>query len=210
MWVPCCLPSKQTLGDREDVMKTRVNISFEVAVWLDWVCAFPVMVYRLVRYGYTFRRIALSQDKFAIVDAENFYQLNQFRWYACKTGSGAFYAVRMEGRRQIGMHRQILWVEKGLVVDHRNGNTLDNRKANLRPATKTQNRWNCGKQGKPASSRFKGVYWSNRYKQWSAMLRFNKQRIALGLFDSEIDAAKAYDEAAKKYHGEFARLNLSR
>jgi hypothetical protein len=95
---------------------------------------------------------------------------------------------------------------KGMIVDHINRNGLDNRKANLRLATISENCRNRGIR-KGASSKFKGVHWCNTRKKWLVGIKLNGHRKHLGSFDNEIKAAKAYDEAAKKYHGQFATLN---
>lgn len=97
----------------------------------------------------------------------------------------------------------------GLLVDHKNGDALDNRRDNLRLATYAQNAYNKKKTRTKTSSRFIGVCFSKKTGKWTAYLRFQGKRIWLGQFDNEIDAAKAHDRAAIKYHGEFARLNLA-
>ena len=105
------------------------------------------------------------------------------------------------------MHRQIINPSKRKIVDHINRNPLDNRRANLRIVTKSQNNMNrSGRRG--TSSKYKGVSWSKTINCWRAMISVNKKGIFLGRFDSETEAAKAYDEAAKKYHGEYAYLNF--
>jgi hypothetical protein len=92
-----------------------------------------------------------------------------------------------------------------LVIDHRNCDGLDNRRSNLRFATHAQNTLNRRKK-KNAVSQFRGVWF---YKgKWGSQISSQGKRMFLGRFDNEIDAAKAYDEAARKYHGEFARLNF--
>jgi hypothetical protein len=107
------------------------------------------------------------------------------------------------------MHREIIRTPRHLVVDHINHNGLDNRKANLRPATRAQNNYNrLIIKRKDSSSKYKGVSWKKEYKKWQAQIYVNGQFKFLGYFEDEIQAAKAYDEAAKKYYGRFACLNF--
>jgi hypothetical protein len=106
------------------------------------------------------------------------------------------------------MHDLVLNLPPHLHADHINHNGLDNRKANLRPATQTQNIWHRRKFKSPSRSIFKGITWMKRENRWRARITVNGRRLYLGSFDNELDAAKAYDEAAKKYHKEFAILNF--
>ena len=108
----------------------------------------------------------------------------------------------------VRMHREIMNAPAGLLVDHKNRNPLDNRRANLRLATHSQNMQNRGKFRSNATSQFIGVCLVKKTGKWKAQIKHQKKYIFLGEFDSEIDAAKAYDAAAIKYHGEFARLNF--
>ena len=171
-----------------------------------------LLLYRRALYGYPFRRIPLTQGKYAIVDPEDFERLNKHKWHAVK-GGNTFYAIRCVGPAKrttyIRMHREILRSPDHLVVDHINHNGLDNRKANTRPATRAQNNYNkLIVKGKNSSSKYKGVAWNKDKNKWRARLYFNGKLIFLGYFKDEIKAAKAYDEAAKKYYGEFASLNF--
>jgi len=104
------------------------------------------------------------------------------------------------------MHRHILYVPEGFVIDHINRNGLDNRKANLRPATVAQNAQNAVKRKN--RSGYKGVWLAKDKRKWRAAIWHNNKREYLGYFNSPRQAAKAYDTAAKKHHGEFAALNF--
>jgi hypothetical protein len=97
---------------------------------------------------------------------------------------------------------------KNRVVDHRNNNGLDNRRENLRIATKGQNVCNSIKTRRNTSSKFVGVSFDKRSGLWHAYITHCRKRKFLGYFKDETDAAHAYDVAAKKYHKEFARLNF--
>ena len=106
------------------------------------------------------------------------------------------------------MHREVANTPDGLVCDHINGNSLDNRKANLRSATHLQNCWNARKYSQSCSSKYKGVMFYKMRQKWGATICVHGKKIFLGLFVDEIQAAKEYDEAAKKHFGEFAALNF--
>ena len=95
------------------------------------------------------------------------------------------------------------------VVDHINTDSLDNRKANLRLATHSQNSCNSRRDKSNTYSRYRGVSFSKRKQKWFAAIRVNGKKTWLGYFDNEIDAARTYDVAARKYHKEFAMLNFS-
>ena len=152
------------------------------------------------------KKIKLTQGKFALVDDDDFEWLSQWNWHY---GNG--YAVRQSPRvrgkqRRIYMHREILQPPKGMQTDHINRTRSDNRRSNLRVCTSSQNQWNQHKIR--GSSRFKGVSWHKIGKKWQAQIIKNQKHIHLGRFDSEEDAARAYNKAALNYFGEFARLNV--
>ena len=188
------------------------NIRVSVPEWLDFVFVWPVLLYRQWKYGYWFRKIFIGDGRYAIVEPTDYYWINNFQWYAYGEDN-LIYALRTvisphKKTKTVCMHREIMNAPHGLLVDHRNGKTLDNRRANLRLATHSQNMQNRGKRRIKASSRFVGVSFDKEHKLWRAYIRYQEKRIHLGRFDSETDAARAYDEAAKKYYGEFARLNF--
>ncbi len=191
-------------------MKTNLTIS--IPVWLDRLFTWPVTWYRKRRFGYSFRRIDLGEGEWTILDEVDYYRFAGFNW--CADGSnGNIYAVRgakiAPGEFKIvRLHREIMNAPPGLLVDHRNCNTLDNRRQNLRLATRLQNAFNRSKRKSKASSKFIGVSRDTHRGKWIARTYYNYKQIWLGRFDSEIEAARAYDEAAKKYHKDFARLNF--
>ena len=152
--------------------------------------------------------IPLTQGKVAIVDAEDYEYLNQWKWYYAQG-----YAVRTEcinGRqRQVLMHRVIL-ERMGFKdfedSDHINRNKIDNRRLNLRATTHQQNTCNRGKQTSNTSG-YKGVYWSKQRKKWVARIYVDGKYVNLKGFINKKEAARVYNTAALMYHGEFAVLN---
>lgn len=157
-------------------------------------------------------QIALTQGQVAIVDDEDFDALNQFGWRAqWDPHTRGFYAVRSVpiggGKRAtVLMHRVITGAAKGTEVDHANQNTLDNRKANLRVCTASENARNRGKTARNTSG-YKGVSFDKRTGKWDARIGLNGKRRHLGYFDTALEAAAAYDRAALEMHGTFARHN---
>ena len=105
------------------------------------------------------------------------------------------------------MHRVILKTPKGMDTDHRNGDGLDNRRCNLRICTKSQNSINRKMQSNNTSG-YRGVYWHKRDKKWLAHIKIDGKKINFGYCSTKEQAAEAYNEAAKKHYGEFARLNI--
>jgi len=187
-------------------------IRIKIPAWLERIAVRLLLFYRRLRFGYPFRRIPLTQGRYAIVDPEDYPHLAKYKWRLCRTkGKNVLYAERSitlpNGKySRLLMHRQLLHVPDGYVIDHINGSGLDNRRANLRPATVAQNAWNSKKRS-PRSG-YKGVWFAKDKRKWRAAIVCNRKRIHLGYFKRRTDAAKAYDIAAKKYHGAFAVLNF--
>ncbi len=150
------------------------------------------------------KKIKLTKDKFSLVDDSDFEWLNGFKWMFFSSG----YAVRFDKGVYIPMHRFIMKTPKGMFTDHINGNPLDNRRSNLRICTAGENRLNMCIP-KNNTSGYKGVckFKYSKSLPWTARININKKRFHLGYFKNPEDAAVAYNEAAIKYHGQFARLN---
>lgn len=161
------------------------------------------------------KEIVLTQGKVALVDDEDFERLNQYKWTAVKSKAGWYAQRKLKVKNKNGylikikMHRQILGLgtlkEDKILVDHKDHNGLNNQKSNLRQATSLQNGANC-RNRTDGLSKYKGV--NLRGATWVARIGVNNQRIYLGSYKTEREAALAYNEAAKKHFGDFAYLNI--
>jgi len=189
-----------------------VNLNVGIPEWLDKICACPLVVYRRLKYGYFYRRIYLGQNEYTTVEPRDYYVFGKFKWILLGTGSN-LYAVREakigpRETKRVYLHREIMKPKKRKLVDHRNNDSLDNRRANLRLATHSQNVINRPKTKSKTTSKYRGVYFDKYRKNWGAVIRLHYKQRWLGRFENEIDAARAYDKAARKYHKDFARLNF--
>lgn len=155
------------------------------------------------------KEIKLTQGKVVLVDDDDFEYLNQFKWRFFVKGYARRNSPFLLGKRTvILMHREIMQTPADKQTDHINLDGLDNRRANLRICTPSENKQNMEAQSNNKSG-FKGVDWVERDGKWRASIRVNGKRIYLGHFDDPVVAACAYDAAAVKYFGEFARGNFS-
>ena len=155
--------------------------------------------------------ILLTRGKVAIVDDEDYSYLNQWKWnYKSKGHGNTGYAVRDITEngiyKAVLMHREIIRPSDSMEVDHIDGNGLDNRKVNLREATRSQNQQAKGRQRNNTSG-YKGVSYDAEKDKWRAQITYKGKGHKLGRYKIIEDAARAYNKAAIKYHGEFASLN---
>lgn len=154
------------------------------------------------------RTIPLTQRKVALISDRDYPRVRPHKWQA-HNNHGCWYAVTHlsapgPGRKQraLRMHRLIRGDISG-HIDHRNGNGLDNRRRNLRPATPSQNAANGKARG--AISGFKGVCPDRKRKRWQARINVAGKTLCLGTFDTPVEAHAAYMRAARRYFGTFAR-----
>ena len=154
------------------------------------------------------KKIALSGElgkgKFVLVDDEDFEKLNKYKWHF-----GTGYARRLSKgshstRKVIWMHRVIMNTPSNMVIDHIDGEGLNNQKYNLRNCLPKENARNT-RIASNNTSGYKGVY--RFHKSWRAVIFLNGKMIHLKMCSTPLEGAKIYNEAAIKYHGEFASLN---
>jgi len=157
--------------------------------------------------------LALTRGLMAIVDKEDLEILASKKWFAFSKG-GSWYAARTEGygakKRTIYMHRLLLAAKVGEEIDHANGNSLDNRKQNLRLCTHRENIRNQ-KLRRDNKIRLKGVHLIRKLlpRRWKAEIVLDDRKVTIGYFTTAIEAARAYDAAAIEHFGAFARTNRS-
>lgn len=138
------------------------------------------------------------------IDSEDAAVVLSHSWCLSKKGN-RFYVI--DRKNNIYLHRLLTGAHEGKVVDHINGNSLDNRKVNLRECLHKENIRNRRGKNKNNTSGFKGVFWMKHAKLWRAQIKVDKKIIYLGYFKDKVKAAIAYNAAAIKFHGAFASLN---
>jgi hypothetical protein len=160
--------------------------------------------------GVTFH-IPLTQGQYAMVDAEDYERVSRCKWCLSRTGNQLYAQRRCHGKT-IRMHQFLMNPPKGMVVDHIDGNGLNNRRDNLRICTPQQNAWNHKRRKEAdASSQYIGVYPYKRPPgKWYVKIQCAGAGTYLGPFDSEIEAARARDHKAIELFGEYAGLNFPR
>lgn len=157
------------------------------------------------------KEIKLTKGQVALVDDDIYDELNSHNWFAVKHGNN-YYACRRlwNGGHPIciSMHRVVMGIaDKSIHIDHKDCNSTNNQRFNLRICTRFENQANA-KAGVNQSSKYKGVTWYKRGNKWHCKIQYHNQRIHLGYFNNEDDAGRAYDKKALELFGEFARLNF--
>jgi hypothetical protein len=150
------------------------------------------------------KEILLTQGKTALVDDDDFDNLNKYNWQYNNCGASRYF-VKEKLRSKIYMHRQILNAPCNFEVDHIDRNRLNNQKNNLRLCARRENCYNRKRYNPLGVS---GVNFDKKWNQYLARIRVNGKKIYLGHFNTLLDAALAYDDAAKFWFGEFACLNF--
>lgn len=145
---------------------------------------------------------------YSTVDNADQAWLSKFQWHLLVVRGEYCYAIRREGRDLVYMHRQICGVNGGsTVVDHDDHDGLNNQRKNLKPGPASLNQGNRFKQLNPCSSIYKGVSWHKTRRKWTAQIRTKERQRHLGVFLSELEAARSYNRAAVQYFGASALLN---
>lgn len=153
----------------------------------------------------SYRVIPLTRLLNALVDADMFEYLSQWNWHS-HGQEIQLYAARVEMPVRILylMHREVITVPDGMVCDHINGNTLDNRRCNLRAVTQMQNVWNS-QRDRDSQQPYKGVFRRKDTDKWRACITINKVRFRLGQYDTAEEAKAVYDAKAIEHFGEYYR-----
>lgn len=160
------------------------------------------------------KEIRLTNGMVTIIDDDDYDLVSQRTWFPIPNRNITYAATftPLLDSRLLFLHSFVLGKRGNVGTDHINGNGLDNRKENLRPASQRQNMMNRSKSptvdGKVCSSNFKGVTWLKRRRRWQSRVKLIGRNYYLGEFKNEITAVRAYDIKAQHYFGEFAKLNL--
>jgi len=198
--LPICANTPAARGDIVRIAPDGVCPRFRAAVAPVVRCRPPRPTKKGIRY------IPLTKNKFAIVDEQDYERLARFKWCVSYTGRKKLYACRMVGRRVIRMHREIMRAPGGMVVDHIDGNGLNNCRANLRVCTHAQNL--CNRRKYRGATPYKGVFYRRDRNKYYARISLGGVKHYLGLYDDPVEAARAYDRKARELHGPYARLNF--
>jgi hypothetical protein len=153
--------------------------------------------------------IRLSKDYFTIIDSEDLPRVSKYKWHTTTVNkyNKPRAVCSFKGRKTLKLSRLIMNAPDNMVVDHINGNPLDNRKCNLRICSQRENMLNRN-LNRNNKSGYKGVSWSKRDNKWLSELQTNNKSYYLGIYKDKIEAAKAYDKKAIEFFGEYAKTNF--
>lgn len=155
--------------------------------------------------------IPLTKGQSALIDDQDYDLVKGYNWRVL-VNTRNLYAITngwINGKRTaILMHRLLNGFPHKMCVDHKDGNGLNNTRANMRVCTYSQNLGNRQRANKNKTSQFKGVSWNSEHKVWIASIQCNKKQMNLGKFPSEVEAAKSYDAMALKHFKEFSYTNF--
>jgi len=158
------------------------------------------------------KEIILTKNKVSLVDDEDFEMVNQFKWgwyNNSRTGYASRHLPLGNGKRtKQSIHRLLMNPKKREEVDHINGDGLDNRRSNLRVCTRAENACNRIQVQKNNTSGYRGVKWASDRNKWCVQIGTKGKKISIGYFKDKIQAALAYNQAALKYHGKHANINV--
>lgn len=150
------------------------------------------------------KEIPLTQGRIALIDDEDYERVMRFRWRA-RRDKKTWYAETGPSDRSVFLHNFILGTAPGFEGEHRDSDGLNNRRGNLRIATRSQN---CMNRRGWSKYGYKGIYKISTGDRYGARIQVGKKIHQIGCFDSPEEAARAYDVEAIKLHGEFAKLNF--
>lgn len=142
-----------------------------------------------------------------MLDDTDYDRAKDFRWHKTTNGYVAGFVMEQGVRRRVYLHRWLLEAQPGQIVDHIDGNKLNNRRSNLRLVTRSQNQANR-RHNRNSRSRYKGVTWHKRRGMWMARIQVRGRRITIGYFVDPLQAAYEYDAFARTFFGEYARVNF--
>lgn len=153
------------------------------------------------------KEIKLTQNQIALIDDDDLEKVSNHNWYSHKR-TNKFYAESTINKKHIHLHRFILGVnDSNIIIDHIDGNSLNNQKSNLRLCSFAENQMNKKPYKNAPISNIKGISFISATKKWRAQIQSSKKKIYIGVFDDYKNAALAYNNKAIELHGNFANLN---
>ena len=204
--VMCGHAFTQRPDERTDYYLLRTTCSHPCRVALRQRSNIQVRLQQRRERSTSVAAIPVGLHHFALVDREDFERVIALDWHPRVTDHTVYAAAKIDSRL-VRLHRFVLGAACPALVDHINRIGLDCRKANLRPATHTENAINRKRDIRNTSG-YKGVSWHGQAQKWRALIKVGDVWHSLGLHATPEDAARAYDAAARQHFGEYARLNF--